>query len=200
MSTLGHLAELDTPFHNNKVFLLKEVLVLGMGGVESSIMVQDNRLLHHVLQATYPAYGTFKCKTSRNQIMNQGITKVLLFATFYSLQPERRGQPQGIKALFTACQVPSVQLFLEPHLIQRPSQPITLLNTLGVGERGLFSTNKGCCQQLHHFVSLNPLLESYFFDVDKLADIHVIISLLDIRPYRLNHLADHGYNNIPPGQ
>lgn len=52
--------------------------------------------------------------------MNQVITEVLLFVTFCSLQPERRGQPQHIKALFTACQVPSVQLLLEPHLIQRP--------------------------------------------------------------------------------
>lgn len=50
------------------------------------------------------------------------------------------------------------------------------------------------------FVSLDPLFETYFFDVDKLADIHVIISVLDIRPYSLNYLADHRYNDIPPGQ
>lgn len=132
--------------------------------------------------------------------MNQVITEVLLFATFCSPQPGRRGQPQGNKALFTACQVPSVQLFLEPHLIQRPSWPITELNMLGAVERGLFSSNKGYCKQLHPFVSLHPLLETYFFDMDKLADIHVIISLLDIWPYRLNYLADHRDNDISPGQ
>lgn len=142
----------------------------------------------------------FKHKTSRKQKMKQVITEVLLFATFCSLQPERRHQPQGIKAPFREYQAPSVQLLLEPHLIQRPSQPVTMLNMLGAVGKGLFSSNKGCCQQLHPFVSLHPLLETYFFDVDKLADIHVIISLLDIRPYRLNYLADHRYNNIPPGQ
>lgn len=63
--------------------------------------------------------------------MNQVITEVLLFATFCSLQLERRGQAQGIKTLFIACKVPSVQLFLEPHLIQRLSQLITVLNILG---------------------------------------------------------------------
>lgn len=160
-------------------------------------------MLHRVL-ASYLSSIQYisnpSTKTSRNQKRKQVITEVLLFATFCSLQPERRGQLQGIKAPFTGCTVPSVQLFLEPHLIQRPCWPITPLNMLGAVGRGLFSSNKGCYQQLHPFVSLHPLFETYFFDVDKLADIHVIISVLDIRPYSLNYLADHRYNDIPPGQ
>lgn len=89
--------------------------------------------------------------------MKQVITEVLLFATFCSLQPERRHQPQGIKAPFREYQAPSVQLFLEPHLIQRPSQPVTLLNMLGAVGKGLFSSNKGCCQQLHPFPYIHCL-------------------------------------------
>lgn len=49
-----------------------------------------------------------------------------------------------------------------------------------------------------YFLSLHSVSETYFFDVDKLADIHVIISVLDIRPYCLNYLTDHRYNDIPP--
>lgn len=70
----------------------------------------------------------------------------------------------------------------------------------GGSGKGLFSLKNGCCQQLHPFVSLHALFGTYFFDVDKLADIHVIISVLDIRPYSLNYLAHHRHNNVPPGQ
>lgn len=79
-----------------------------------------------------------KHKTSRNQKRKQVITEVLLSATFCRLQPERRGQLQGIKAPFTGCKVPSAQLLLEPHLIQRPCWPITPLNMLEAVGRGLF--------------------------------------------------------------
>ena len=39
---------------------------------------------------------------------------------------------------------------------------------------------------------------AHFFDVDKLADIHVIIPVLDVRSDCLNNLADQGYDDVPP--
>lgn len=113
---------------------------------------------------------------------------MLLSATFCSLQPERRGQLWGIKGPFTGWKALPLQLLLEPHLTQKLCWPITPLNMMGTMGRRLFSSNK------------HPLLETYFFDVDKLADIHVIISVFDVRPYCLNYLTDHRYNDIPPGQ
>lgn len=144
-------------------------------------------------------YLQFKSKTSRNQKMNQVTTEVLslLPSAAHSLKEEV--SPSALKHFSQHAKFPLCNFF-KSHLIQRPGDPITVLNMLGAVEKRLFSSNKVYCQQLHPFVSLHPLLETYFFDVDKLADIHVIIPLLDIRSYRLNYLADHGDNNVPPGQ
>lgn len=128
-------------------------------------------------------------KTSRNQKRKQVITKALPFATFCSLKPERRGQLQGIKAPFPGCKVPSPKAMLASYR-----------TCWGQWEWDSPLQTRGAASKLHPFVSLHPLSETYFFDVDKLADIHVIISVLDIRPYSLNYLADHRDNDIPPGE
>lgn len=111
MSTLGHLAELDVPPHNNYAFLLKKVIVLDMGGVQSSIMDTYKAIDCYTesckLLIQHSVHLQSKHKTSWNQKRKQVITEVLLFATFCSLQPKRRGQLQGIKAPFTGCKVPS---------------------------------------------------------------------------------------------
>lgn len=172
-----------------------------MGGAQSSTMDSYRAIdCYRVLQATYPVFSTFpvQAETKKGSKSLQKRCCSLLPSAAYSVEED--SHLQAIKAPFTACNIPSVQLLLEPHLIQRPCWPITPLDILRDKGRGLFSSKKGCCQQLHPFVSLHPPFGTYFFDVDKLTDIHVIISVLDVRPYSLNYLAHHRHNDIPPGQ
>ena len=37
-------------------------------------------------------------------------------------------------------------------------------------------------------------------DVDQLADVHVVVAVANVGPYCLDHLSNHGDNNVPPGQ
>lgn len=40
----------------------------------------------------------------------------------------------------------------------------------------------------------------HLFDVDQLADVHVIVTVANIRSDRLDDLSDHGDDDVPPGQ
>lgn len=41
---------------------------------------------------------------------------------------------------------------------------------------------------------------SDLLDVDQLTDVHVVITVANIGPYRLDHLSHHGDDDVPPGQ
>lgn len=43
-------------------------------------------------------------------------------------------------------------------------------------------------------------LRSDLLNVDELSDVHVVVTVADVRPHRLNHLSDHRHDDVPPGQ
>lgn len=43
-------------------------------------------------------------------------------------------------------------------------------------------------------------MASDLLDVDQLANVHVIITVANIRPYCLDHLPNHRDDDVPPGQ
>lgn len=43
-------------------------------------------------------------------------------------------------------------------------------------------------------------LVSDLLDVDQLTDVHVVVTVANVRPHCLHHLSDHGDDDVPPGQ
>lgn len=41
---------------------------------------------------------------------------------------------------------------------------------------------------------------AHLLNVDQLSDVHVVVTVTDVRPDGLNHLSHHRYDDVPPRQ